>query len=486
MTVLWLAASVYGQINQLEVKPFNRQMLPSTINESYSSAALDRDLRNQYEQQHLPGLATCIVKNGEIIWHGCYGYADIDKNLPVSDSTTFVLASVSKTFTGTALMQLWQQGLIDLDADVNIYLPAGVTVINPWHPETAITCRMLLTHTSSIYEKDLYTLVSWGQDSPISLASYIPNYFTPGGSYYDSTNYSKDIPGSSYLYNNRAVALAGYLVELVSGSSFAHYCDEHIFKALNMSNTSWFLNGLDSSNLAVPYTYLNDTHYPYGYYSFPFYPCALLKSSIADLARYLMAYINKGELDGVRILDESTVALMNTVQYPKVAAQMGLVWFLDNQGETPYWYHSGGMYGCHTRISYYPEEKIGIIILINLDHWLVDLQPIYSAMEQYALSYVTETIDPIQSPPVVFNLEQNYPNPFNSITSINYQLAMTNKVELCIYNLRGQKVVTLISGKQPAGIYTIQWDASAFASGVYLYRLQAGTYTQTKKLLLLR
>ena len=148
MIVFCLAATVYGQFDQFEVKPLDRQARQKAAVEVYDSNTLDRELRKQIEQQHLPGLATCIVKNDRIIWQGCYGYADFNKNLLVNESTAFRLASVSKTFTATAVMQLWQQGLIDLDANINGYLPSGTTVINPWHPDSAITCRILPCRSS--------------------------------------------------------------------------------------------------------------------------------------------------------------------------------------------------------------------------------------------------------------------------------------------------------------------------------------------------
>ena len=88
--------------------------------------------------------------------------------------------------------------------------------------------------------------------------------------------------------------------------------------------------------------------------------------------------------------------------------------------------------------------------------------------------------------PNKFYLSQNYPNPFNPVTTINYELPITNYVELSIYNILGQKVVTLLKENQAAGKYQIEWNASEFASGIYYYRLQAGDHVQTKKLVLLR
>jgi len=89
--------------------------------------------------------------------------------------------------------------------------------------------------------------------------------------------------------------------------------------------------------------------------------------------------------------------------------------------------------------------------------------------------------------PDKFSLEQNYPNPFNPTTMISYQLAMSSDVELSIYNMLGQKVATLVSKKQPAGNYDVEWDATGFASGVYLYKLETGQgYEKTKKLILIK
>jgi hypothetical protein len=88
--------------------------------------------------------------------------------------------------------------------------------------------------------------------------------------------------------------------------------------------------------------------------------------------------------------------------------------------------------------------------------------------------------------PTAFKLEQNYPNPFNPITKITYQLPMTNDVDLSIYNLLGQKVATLVSEKQQAGFYKVEWDASRFASGVYYYKITAGNFVDVKKMILIR
>jgi CubicO group peptidase (beta-lactamase class C family) len=156
-------------------------------------------------------------------------------------------------------MQLWEQGLFELDDDINGYLPPELQVHNPYYPSDSITFRMLLTHTSSINDNwsILNTLVSWGSDSPIPLDTFLVNYLVPGGYYYSALNYNNQQPGTEWDYSNAAITLVGYLVEVLSdtitGITFSQHCQDSIFTPLNMHETSWFLSDLNINNLAVPY-----------------------------------------------------------------------------------------------------------------------------------------------------------------------------------------------------------------------------------------
>lgn len=454
------------------------------------SISLDSTIKAQMQKNHIPGLASCIVKNNQIIWNRCYGYANIERELLVNDSTAFLLASVTKTFTGTAVMQLWEQGLLGVHDNINGYLPPGVSVINPYYSGDPITFRMLLTHTSSIkynYENSYRPLMTWGDDSPVSLDSFVVNYFTPDGIYYDSTNFNNRAPGTTFEYSNEAISLLGYLISIIADTSFFKYCEDHIFNPLNMNHTAWFLSDMDTTNLSMPYYYQSGTYYPIGYFAHPGYPSSLLKSCSSDLARYLMAYINKGELNGVRILNSNTVSVMNTVHYPQIAPSQGLIWRLDYRGGSKIWYHGGKQYGTSTRISYNPDEKFGVIILSNMDTSPNILDVIYDALYQYGLECDPTGIEIAQEQkPESFRLSQNYPNPFNPITTIGYQLQEASMIDLSIYNILGQKVATPVSGKQPAGVYKAEWDASDYTTGVYYYRLSAGDYQQVKKMILIK
>jgi CubicO group peptidase (beta-lactamase class C family) len=323
--------------------------------------------------EHIPGVAACVVKDGQVIWTGTYGWAHIEDSIEVADTTVFLLASISKTVTAMALMQLWERGLFGLDDDINDYLPFEVH--NPYYPDSVITFRMLLIHTSHIRDNldVLDLLYTWFADSPIPLDTFLVNYLTPGGDYYYSSNFSDSVPGTEcHNYCNVAVALIGYLVETMTGTPFDQYCEDSIFRPLDMNETSWFLAGLDTSNIAMPYFWYGPPWYTYGawgHYNWPIYPAACLRSSVLQLARYLTAFMQYGEIGGVRILDSTTVELMTTVQfsdfYQGVLFDQGLMWYSEYWGERWIWLHTGGWLGVRNVISYYPEENSGVVFLSN-------------------------------------------------------------------------------------------------------------------------
>lgn len=202
------------------------------------NTALDAFILEEMQEENIPGMATVIVKGGEIVWRKGYGLADVAGNVPVTDSTIFALASISKLFTGTALMQLAEDGQIDLDGPINAHMPFDV--VNPNHPGTAITFRMLMTHTSSI--QDNYGVMDnyYSEGDPtIPLAELMERYFSPSGADYDAqNNFLTSAPGAALEYSNIATALAGYLVERVAQTPFDVYCNQNIFDRLCINSTT--------------------------------------------------------------------------------------------------------------------------------------------------------------------------------------------------------------------------------------------------------
>jgi CubicO group peptidase (beta-lactamase class C family) len=328
-------------------------------------AELDSIIEEMLETDHIPGLAACLIKDDMIIWTGAYGYADIRRNIRVTDSTLFMLASISKTVTGTALLQLWEKGFFELDDDMNHYLP--FPVVNPHYPDSSITFRMLLSHTSSLNDNwDVMNSTYVPGDSPIPLSEYVRAYFTPQGEFYSaSRNFNTWPPGTRWEYCNHNFVLLGYLVETITGIPFDQFCQDFIFSPLGMNETSWFLANLDPDNVAMPYGYTNGKFIPYGQFGYADYPAGTLRTSTLQLARFLMTFIQDGRYEDVRILDSTTVQMMTTLQDPELSTMQGLVWFKGKVGDRWVWRHGGGDRGVSTLATFCPEDKTGVVVLIN-------------------------------------------------------------------------------------------------------------------------
>lgn len=329
---------------------------------------LDSFIVEIMDTYHLPGLSACVFKDSAIIWMGAYGYANIEENIEVSDSTLFHLGSISKTVTGVALMQLWEEGLFQLDDPINDYLPFDV--IHPFCPDSVITFRMILTHTCGILYPGLPISPTEG-DCTIPQGQFLEDYLTPDGVYYDAErNFTIECPGTIWAYSNIGVNLVAYLVEIISGTPFDHYCEDNIFIPLDMHSTSWFLAGMDTSNIAMPYEYTGppkNKYIPYGHFGHVLWPSGFLRSSTIEFARFVIAFMQKGQIGDVRILDSTAVELMTTVQYPNIAPQQGLIWMNGSVAGKTTWGHTGGYRGCTTIMSFCPEENTGIIILTNIE-----------------------------------------------------------------------------------------------------------------------
>ena len=333
------------------------------------SVSLDEYIINEMEAEHFPGVATVIVKNGEIVWLQCYGFADIENGIPVTDSTQFLLASMSKLFTGTTTMQLKEDGMLQLNNDINEYLPWPLN--HPIQNTTPMTIQQLMTHTSSI--RDNWSAMSdyYGYPDPtMSLEACMQDYFTVTGENYNANqNFLSATPGTVFNYSNMATALNGYITEIVSSMPFDDYCDEHIFEPLCMEKTAWHMADLDSNEVARPYSYSNGNFIANPHYGFADYPDGQLRSSITDLANYMIAFLNEGTLGGTAILSPSSVNEMWTQQIPSIESKQGLNWYKEllyhSGGETLLWGHNGGELGVSTDMYVDPESNIGLCVLSN-------------------------------------------------------------------------------------------------------------------------
>lgn len=366
--------SVLYQVNVLaQFEFFNNQQqqkISSTQNtQAYSvnvdSVMLDSIITAYKNLESIPGIATLIIKDDKVIWYKNYGYRNLELQLPVEDSTLFLMASISKTFLATAIMQLWENGLIDLEGNINAYLPTGFTITNPYYPNDTIIVKMLMTHSSSLIDNwIIIDPLNVCGDSPMRIDSFLVNYFTPGGSYYNINNFSNYSQGQKYDYSNTASCLLSLMIEHLSGKSFDEYTRDSIFIPLSMNSTSWFLTGLNTSEIAISY----DSYYSNCHIGMPFYPVGQLRTNKFELSNFVSAYINGGIYNNKRILDSSTIQFIfsDHLGFPNSYGEtQGLIWFNAPPLSKNTWGHTGHYYGCSTAMYLNPDENWGIIYFFN-------------------------------------------------------------------------------------------------------------------------
>jgi CubicO group peptidase (beta-lactamase class C family) len=323
---------------------------------------------------HYPSMSACIIHNTTIVWMKGYGLYDIEQQKQATEQTIYVVASVTKTITSTALMQLYDQGFFLLDDDVNKYLP--FVLRNPNFPDNPITIRMILSHSSSLSsDPQQYYWLNCSSPPPLPWypSPWLAEYLLPNGSFYSPEIWdTAHRPGEYMQYANINFDLAAYLVQLFSGQPFHNYCNDHVFAPLEMARTSFRLPDLPIDDVAIPYVYENRIYEKLSYYQLLHYPVGGLMTTVDDLSHFFIAHMNDGIYNGTQILEQETVTLMHTIQPPGniyINFHYGLGWMIE---ETPirkhvYIGHSGDIPGIHTRMYMNQTDNIGIICFFNSD-----------------------------------------------------------------------------------------------------------------------
>jgi CubicO group peptidase (beta-lactamase class C family) len=358
------------------IVPLHATIVPEQT--SASEGNIDQRITFLMRLSGYSALSTCVINNDSIVWSNAYGIANREEQTPATTRTIYVLASVTKTVVGTALMQLYDQGLFQLDDDVNLYLPFDLR--NPNFPDEPITIRMLLAHTSSLNTNSMnnYYWMNYSGDPPFTFfpEPYLRELLLPDGAYYDphlwSTRYH---PGDQAMYANVGYDLISYLVELISGEPFLDYCDAHLFIPLDMYRTGFNLSRLPLEDVAVPYQrffgkyhQINELDFMFGdmtppekYWRPRFYPAGGLYSTVIDLSHFLIMHMNDGVYNGTQILKKDTVALMHHIDSDN-ALGYGLAWMktiiskdLIASG------HAGDLPGVDTWMLYNQTQDVGVI-----------------------------------------------------------------------------------------------------------------------------
>jgi CubicO group peptidase (beta-lactamase class C family) len=314
----------------------------------------DGIIQMQLERSDIAGASVLVMKDGNVLLQKGYGYADEKKKTPVDPVTTiFRLASISKLFTWVSVMQLEEQGKLDLDTDVNRYLDFQI------HPAFGqpITLRNLMTHTGGFEEESRDIIITdpkWKMSLRDFLIGNQPKRLFPPGK----------IPG----YSNYGVGLASYIVQRVSGQPFEQYVADHIFAPLGMTHSTFYQPPPKAFPATPSEGYRGDTEKPpVGFEIFNPVGAGGLSSTAADMGRFGQALLNGGELEGKRILKPETLAAMWTPQFqanPQLPPQcMG---FYQTWRNDLRWIgHEGDLIAFHSLFFVEPKEKLLLFVSYN-------------------------------------------------------------------------------------------------------------------------
>ena len=342
--------------------PLISQTKPITENEEFTSniKVLELWIEAQMEYRELPGMSIGIVYDQELIYAKGFGYSNLEKKSSATSKTIYRIASITKTFTATAIMQLRDEGKLGLDDPITKYLP-WFSIQNPFPNAPEITIRQLITHTSGLPREAAYPY--WTDrkfPSMEEIATALPK---------QEMIYATE---TEYKYSNLGLALAGEIVSVISGMPYDIYIEENIFNPLEMKSSRVFLSEKEKEELATPYS----KRLPDGSRKImPFTdskgltPAANISSNVEDLSRYISFQFGEGKKEGAQILKGSTLHEMHRVQWlhESWTSGQGLGFRVWKHGENSVVGHGGWVAGNRTQISFIPKEKVGVIVMTNSD-----------------------------------------------------------------------------------------------------------------------
>ncbi len=311
------------------------------------------------------GFSVAVVKNNKIIYTKSMGMQDIEKNLPLTDKAIFRIASISKSFSATSIMQLIEAGKLSLDDDFSNLI--GFKVRNPKFPNSVITLRMIMSHTSSVNDSQGY--FSFDVINPAKNPNWEKCY----------NNYE---PGKGYMYCNLNFNMTGAVIERVSGERFDQYVKHHILDPLGLYG-GYCVDSLDKTRFATLYEYQKDSaklvaspaaynprseevkNYILGETTPIFSPTGGMKINATDLAKYMIMHARHGKYKGGRIISKSSSIQMQT----KLSDDEGYGLALETTdklipGETMCG-HTGSAYGLYSAMFFNVKKKFGIVVITN-------------------------------------------------------------------------------------------------------------------------
>lgn len=374
MIALFIGTIVYPVSGKIE----NKLSLLKEQGNAANDLDFDQNITMLMKQGNISSLSACIIKNNEVVWYGGYGFYNRLLRKKPDINTVYLIGSVTKTVTATAILQLYEKGLFNLSDDVNNYLDFKLR--NPNYPDVPITFSMLLSHQSSLSEDagSKFTALARVLGFPKYAYKNLKELLVPGGHKYNPDVWLNYSPGEEFNYSNVGFSVLAYLVERISGQSFGTYCKEHIFKPLDMNDTGFYRSEFKRRNLAIPYRHFGEFYIRMPNIDHPMPGSTGIRTSISDLSHFLIAHMNNGTYNGKRILKNETIELMHTIQNPKNGYNFylwnysfaglwkyGLGWEFYNESGIIYQGHSGGDLGFNTFMGFRVSDNVGVILFFT-------------------------------------------------------------------------------------------------------------------------
>jgi CubicO group peptidase (beta-lactamase class C family) len=321
---------------------------------------LQKAMKDVLDKAHLPGAGVALVSNGDLLWCGGFGKADVAGGRDVTCDTEFRVGSISKSFVALALLKLQEEGKINLEARLQDVAPE-VPVNNPWESTNPVRIVNLLEHTAGFDDMQASEVYNLSDRYDFSLLEVFKRFREP-----------QDVrwpPGTRMSYSNPGFGVAGYLIEKVTGAPFDQYIRQTILRPLGMVNADFPFTDANKALLATPY----DGNPPHALQGYPYIylrPAGDLKASPGELAKLVQLLLRRGKTADARIVKPESVIRMESVESTLAAKNglrlgYGLANYTEVEGGVVTHGHDGGIDGFISSYRYMPEQNWGYVVLLN-------------------------------------------------------------------------------------------------------------------------
>jgi len=321
---------------------------------------LQKAMKAILDKHHLPGAGVALVSNGELLWCGGLGKADLASGRDVTCDTEFRVGSISKSFVALALLKLQEEGKINLEARLQDVAPE-VPVKNRWQSSNPVRIVNLLEHTAGFDDMEAAEVYNFKDRYDFPLLEVFTRFQEP--------QVVRWLPGTRMSYSNPGFGIAGYLIEKITGTPFDQYIRDSILRPLGMTNADFAFTDANKALLATAY----DGDPPHALPGYPYIylrPAGDLKASPGELAKLVQFFLRRGKAGDAQVVKPESIIRMESVETTLAAKHglrlgYGLANYTEVTGGVVTHGHDGGIDGFISSYRYMPEQNWGYVVLLN-------------------------------------------------------------------------------------------------------------------------